>query len=105
MSVTKKHFTLEEKLELVKLSLSGPEKPMELASRYGIAGSTLYSWRKKFTKGEVNIMSEKNKKEKSESERRIEELEKELRETKLERDILKKAVGIFSKPDRKSSNS
>jgi len=32
-------------------------------------------------------------------------LERENRELKLERDILKKAVGIFSKSDRKFSNS
>jgi len=31
---------------------------------------------------------------------KIKALEKELKETKLERDILKKAVSIFSKSDR-----
>ena len=104
MSIRKKHFTLEEKLELVKLSLEGTETPKELSARFGISESTLYRWRKKFLKPEEGTVSGKSKKEKSNSERKIEELEKELREMRLERDILKKAVGIFSKTDRKSSN-
>jgi len=105
MSERKKHFTLEEKLELVKLSLEGVETVTELADRFGITPSTLYAWRKKFLKDEADSLSVKANKTKTESDRKIEELEKELRETKLERDILKKAVGIFSKTDRKSSNS
>jgi len=40
----------------------------------------------------------------TDSEGKIKDLEKQLREMKLERDILKKAVGIFSKSDRKFSN-
>lgn len=40
----------------------------------------------------------------TESERKIHDLEKRLREAELERDILKKAVGIFSKNDKKFSN-
>ena len=35
----------------------------------------------------------------------IAQLKKEIRKLKAERDILKKAVGIFSKNDRKFSNS
>ena len=104
MSERKKHFTLEEKLELVKLSLEGLETVTELADRFGVTASTLYSWRKKFLKDEEGSLSRKENKPLNDTERKIQDLEKELRETKLERDILKKAVGIFSKTDRKSSN-
>ena len=41
----------------------------------------------------------------SESEREIADLKRALKEVELERDILKKAVGIFSKDDKKYSNS
>jgi transposase len=41
----------------------------------------------------------------TEEQKKIARLEKELRETKLERDILKKAVSIFSKSDGKYSTS
>ena len=40
----------------------------------------------------------------TDQEREIDKLKKELREAKLERDILKKAVSIFSKGDSKFSN-
>lgn len=40
----------------------------------------------------------------SESERKIAELQKQLKESQLECEILKKAVGIFSKKDRRYSN-
>ena len=36
----------------------------------------------------------------TDSERKIRDLEKALREVKLERDIFKKVVGIFSKNDK-----
>lgn len=41
----------------------------------------------------------------SEEEQKIRRLEKELKEAKLERDILKKAVSIFSKGDWNGSGS
>ena len=37
-------------------------------------------------------------------EREVARLKKELRDAKMERDILKKAVSIFSKSDGKSTN-
>ena len=40
----------------------------------------------------------------TDEEREIERLKKELKEAQLERDILKKAVSIFSKSDRKFTN-
>ena len=41
----------------------------------------------------------------SETEQELARLKKELRETQMERDILKKAVSIFSKSDGKYSGS
>jgi transposase len=41
----------------------------------------------------------------SPEQREIAELKKALKEAQIERDILKKAVSIFSVSDRKSSNS
>ena len=40
----------------------------------------------------------------TEEESELAKLKKELAEVKMERDILKKAVGIFSKSDGKSMN-
>ncbi|MFT6112476.1 MAG: transposase [Bacteroidia bacterium] len=41
----------------------------------------------------------------TDEQKEIAELKKKLKDTELERDILKKAVGIFSKSDRKNIGS
>lgn len=51
-------------------------------------------------KGELSGSASGSERIKSKEEMEIARLKKELYETKLERDILKKAVGIFSTSDR-----
>ena len=104
MSKPRKKYTKEEKLEIVKLSLEDNETVKALSERYELGANTLYNWRSKFLKNKEASFPGKGNKMMTETERKIHELEKELRETRLERDILKKAVGIFSKSDRKFSN-
>ena len=86
------------------MSLSEDETIKSIAERFEVSVNTIYLWRKKYLKNKETAFPGKGNKEMTASERKIHELEKELRETKLERDILKKAVGIFSKNDRKFSN-
>lgn len=72
----------------------------ELARELGVTAPQLYKWRKEFEEfGEVSFPGEGNLKLISEQEK-IHELEKRLKDAVLERDILKKAVGIFSKSVR-----
>jgi transposase-like protein len=70
----------------------------EVAENLGIAKDLLYRWRREyhlsngkpvFTGNGIEALTDEQK--------RIRELEKELRETQMERDILKKAMAIFSK--------
>lgn len=105
MSKKRRKYTKEEKLEIVKLSLSEKEDIKELASRFEINVGTIYNWKKAFTRDKELAFPGKGNKMLTDSEREIESLKRELRELKLERDILKKAVGIFSRNDRKFSNS
>jgi len=106
MSKIRKHYTKAEQLEIVKLSLEENQTVKELSSRFEISAGTIYRWRSLYIKQESGSSPRiKEKKELSETERRLKELERENRELKLERDILKKAVGIFSKNDRKFLNS
>jgi len=104
MSKPRKTYTKEEKLEIVKQSLTENQSIKELASRFEVSENSIYNWRRIFVKNKDASFPGKGNKMMSESERKLHELEKELRETRLERDILKKAVGIFSKSDRKFSN-
>lgn len=104
MPKVRRSYTKEEKLEIVKLSLEENESIKSLSERYGIVENTIYNWRSKYLKNKETAFPGKGNKTMTESERKIDALERELRETRLERDILKKAVGIFSKSDRKFSN-
>ena len=72
----------------------------ELARELGITAPQLYKWRKEFeTFGEGSFPGKGNLKQTPEQ-AKIHELEKKLKDAELERDILKKAIGIFSKSDR-----
>jgi transposase len=104
MTKLRKQYTKAEKLEIVSLSIEENQRVKELAERYEVSENTLYNWRRIYLKNKEASFPGKGNKTMNESERKIDELEKELKETKLERDILKKAVGIFSKSDKKFSN-
>ena len=72
----------------------------ELARELGIYPSQLYKWRKEEEEfGAGSFPGNGNLKQTPEQER-ISTLEKKLKDAELERDILKKAIGIFSKSDR-----
>ncbi|MFV5686585.1 transposase [Flavobacterium sp. GB2R13] len=72
----------------------------ELARELGVTAPQLYKWRKEFEEfGEGSFPGKGNLKLSSEQEK-IHELEKRLKDAALERDILKKAIGIFSKSGR-----
>jgi len=80
------------KRTLVELLNSG--KPVkELTKEFGVSQASIHRWNNEFnatTSTSINN-SETLK---------IKALEKELKDVKLERDILKKAVSIFSKSDK-----
>ena len=105
MSKIRRKYTKEQKLEIVKLSLENDATVHELAERFDVSANTIYNWRSKYYKYEDNAFPGHGNKTMTDSEREIARLKKELREAQLERDILKKAVSIFSKNDGKFSNS
>lgn len=104
MSKPRKKYTKAEKLEVVKRSLEEDQGVRELAERFEISENTIYNWRSKYLKDKEAAFPGKGNKTMTDSEREIARLKKALKEAELERDILKKAVGIFSRNDRKFSN-
>lgn len=92
--MTKKVYDTEFKQTIVSLYDSG-KTVAELCSEFHISISSVNRWRKEFG----NSISSKNT-QSIEDKQRIKALEKELKSIKLERDILKKAVSIFSTSDR-----
>lgn len=105
MSKLRKRFTKSERLEIVKQSLEPSTRMTELAEHYGVHANTISRWRDAYYKEHGLRPSGQGVKKMSEEEREIARLKRELREAQLERDILKKAIGIFSKGDGRSINS
>jgi transposase len=96
----RKKFSKEFKLKAVEMS-NKSDCIKDVAISLGIQEALLYRWRKEFYEKEgdvfpgVGVASTLQDAEKEELRR----LRKENRDLKMERDILKKAVGIFSKND------
>ena len=84
-------------LRAVKMVTEGRQRTFEVDRSLGIHPNVLYSWKRKYTgNGDKAFVGKGHLTE-------ISALRKELRETQMERDILKKAVGIFSKEDQNGS--
>ncbi len=87
----KRRYDDEFKREAVRVIKNSSKKRSEIARDLGIAVSTLTGWVKKSVETvDGKIITD----------REITLLRRELVDTKLERDILKKAVAIFSKASR-----
>ena len=72
----------------------------DVAESLGIAVDLLYLWRRQFhDKGEIAFPGQGNL-ALTPDQKRIQELEKKLKDTEMEREILKKAMAIFSKTSK-----
>ena len=76
-----------------------------LASELAIGVDLIYRWRREATIHQDASFPGQGNKIMTEEQKEIERLRKELRDAQIERDILKKAVSIFSRNDGKYSNS
>jgi transposase len=91
---TRKEYSKEFKDEAVKLLRSSGKKSLEIANDLGITRNNLLRWNREFLEKErENITVTINPEDHEE----IKKLKKEMLILKQERDILKKALGIFSK--------
>lgn len=72
----------------------------ELARELGIKATMLYKWRKEYEEFGEGSFPEKGNLKLTPEQEKIYELEKKLKDVEMERDILKKAISIFSKSGR-----
>ena len=91
-----RQYENEFKIMIVELLQSG-RSIKEVSSEYKLNDSMIRRWRREY---EIKSGDFSKKKELTPEQEELKSLKKELREIKLERDILKKALGIFSKSDR-----
>lgn len=104
MAETRRVFSKEFKQKAVELS-NVRGNTQEIARELGVSPELIYRWRAEFRSSPELAFSGNGNKQLTEEQRELARLKRELDDVKMERDILKKAVSIFSASDRKSTNS
>ena len=88
---TRRQFTEEFKKDAVQMLLDG-HSAASVVDRLGLSGANLlYRWKRELLRESGPVASSLDT--------RVRELEAELRRVERERDILKKALAIFSRSD------
>ncbi len=96
---TKRQYDRVFKERAVKMSYER-DSVKALAAELGITAERLYKWRAEYAEhGEASFQGHGVERLSDEG-CQVKELEKELRNTKMELEILKKAIAVFSKIDR-----
>lgn len=88
----------------VNLCYTGKET-REVAQELGIRPDLVRRWKREHERYQEGSFSGHGNTNLTTEQKEIAKLKKELKEAQLERDILKKAVGIFSRSDNKYSGS
>ncbi len=94
--MVKKKYDNDFKVMMVELLESG-RTAKELSEEYSINSGIIRRWKREFRTKSGDFSK---KRELTSQELELKALKKELRNVKMERDILKKAVSIFSKSDQ-----
>ena len=92
---TRRTHTKEFKLEAIQLAESREGNASEVARNLGISPNVLNRWIREFHENKKYSFPGLGKLKEPEEELR--KLRKELADTKMERDILKKALAVFSR--------
>lgn len=95
---SRRKYDRDFKLEAIRLVTEGGRPVTEVARDLGIHENLLYNWRRKYLEDTVHFFPGKGHLKPADEELR--RLKKELTDVKEERDILKKALAIFSKHPR-----
>ncbi len=93
----KKRFDRDFKIAAVKMVTEEGQKASEVARSLGIHANMIYSWKRKYAEsGDKAFVGKGHLTE-------MAALRRKLRNAEMELEILKKAVGIFSKPTENGS--
>jgi transposase len=97
MSEKRKTYDKEFKLSAVKLVLERNKPAVEVAKDLGININSLHNWKRKYLEDQEHSFPGHGKLKPADEELR--KLKRELETTKMERDILKKAIAFFAKEE------
>ena len=96
MGNTRRKYTKEFKKESVDYLFRSGKKVSEVASELGLRSEIFNRWRREYEQHEEKAFPGQGNPVEAE----LAKLRKELADVKMERDILKKAVSIFSKDQK-----
>ena len=100
MISTRRTYTKEFKESTVELLLSSKKTAVEVSQDLGIRPELIYRWKREYLKDKDRAFPGSGQQNLSESEQELKRLRRENMELEEERDILKKALAIFSKRSR-----
>ena len=101
MGKKRRVYSKEFKEQAVLLSESSGKSVREVAQDLGISENMLWRWKRELREsGDKSFPGQGKRQQGTELEEKIRKLEQELHTVKMERDILKKAVAIFSQPQK-----
>jgi transposase len=95
---TKRKYTKEFKVEAVRLAMQGDRPMSETAQELGVHPNILYKWVRDHKADPVQAFPGKGRLRADEDE--LARLRRDYERVKMERDILKKAMAIFSQPQK-----
>lgn len=96
MKKTRRTYTSEFKLEAIGLSETTDKSDAQIERDLGISPGCLYRWKKKFARDGEHAFPGRGRL--TPDQEQLRQLEREVEILRQERDILKKAVAIFSRP-------
>jgi transposase len=104
MKKHRKYYDPEFKRMAVELVETSDKTSTDIAIELGIKPDLVRRWRREYLDYQTGSFSGNGNKNLLPEQKELHQLKRELQEVKIERDILKKAVSIFSKSDGKSTN-
>lgn len=100
MSVQRTKYDSDFKRNAVQLAEESDKTVAEIADDLGIGKDLLYRWRREYRARHGLAFPGNGKEALTSQQQKIRELEKKLKDTEMERDILKKAMAIFSRTSK-----
>lgn len=97
--MSNKRYNEEFKIAAVKQIMEQGYPVSEVAERLGVTTKSLYDWKEKYGKSDVEIEKDKAAREE------LKALKAELKRVTMERDILKEAAAYFAGESKKDTRS
>ena len=102
MAIIRRRYTKTEKMSIVLESQEDGVEIRDLAERYAIHENTIRRWRQEYSTYNDSAFPGQGNEILTEEQRELKRLRKELKDAQLANEILKKAMGIISSPNRKN---